>query len=83
MPAVFFKEVATRHDVFDDVKLTSQFTVLIVKLECLIRIAMRQKKSLEETPQTWHGLIEKILFLVSLKFDTHAYFSSVIFTIKS
>ena len=32
MPAVFFKEVATRHDVFDDVKLTSQFTVLIVKL---------------------------------------------------
>lgn len=45
MPAVFFREVATRHDVFDDVMLTSQFTVLIAKLECLIRIAMRQKKS--------------------------------------
>ena len=43
MPAVFFKEVATRHDVFDDVKLMSQFTVLIVKLKCLMRIAMRKK----------------------------------------
>ena len=49
MPAVFFREVATRHDAgFNDVKLTSQFMVLIVKLECLIRITKRKKKILKE-----------------------------------
>ena len=77
MPAVFFREVATRHDAgFNDVKLTSQFMVLIVKLECLIRITKRKKKLLKENPKTWHGLIEKILFLVVSNFDSCAYSTS-------
>lgn len=44
MSAVFFREVATQHDVIDDDRLTSKLTAVIDWLEWLIRIVMRQQK---------------------------------------